>query len=104
MAQVKELSISFDCKIFSKEAVLKACYQLADIAVFDISIHKDKIVVSSTMHVTSTTSTEELSSTLKTSVIDYQLRERIDAQTKHVKEILIHAALGNSLRTSTDES
>lgn len=100
MPKSPEVCIAFDCNIFSKEAVLKACYQLADIAIFDVISHKNKITVSAVVHSTSDTSADALSNTLKTSVIDYQLREKIEAQTKHVRDILISHALNNSLRTS----
>jgi His-Xaa-Ser system protein HxsD len=100
MPKSPEVYITFDCNIYSKEAVLKACYQLADIAVFDVSSQKNKITVSAVVHSTSNTSADELSNDLKTSVIDYQLREKIEAQTNKIKNILISAALSNSLRAS----
>lgn len=100
MPKSPEVCIAFDCNIYSKDAVLKACYQLADMAVFDVGSHKNKITVSAVVRSTSNSSTDELSNDLKTSVIDYQLREKIEAQTKQVKDILISAALSNSLRAS----
>ncbi|MEJ6518428.1 His-Xaa-Ser system protein HxsD [Shewanella bicestrii] len=99
MQKSPEVYITFDCNIYSKEAVLKACYQLADMAVFDVSSDKNKITVSAMVHSSSDTSADELSNSLKTSVIDYQLREKIEAQTKQVKDIFINAALSNALRT-----
>ena len=100
MPKSPEVYITFDCNIYSKEAVLKACYHLADIAVFDVSSKKNKIIVTAVVHSTSNTSADELSNDLKASVIDHQLREKIEAQTKKIKDILISAALSNSLRVS----
>jgi His-Xaa-Ser system protein HxsD len=84
--------IFFDGNIFSENVILKACYELAALAVFDISSKGTQIVITVSMNGTEEQFIE-CCNQLKNTVIDYQLRERIYEQTHLIKELLIKAAL-----------
>lgn len=101
MSKNPQIHVLFDSNIFSKEAVIKACYQSADVASFDVTVHKKNINVSATLYSALDTSADEFSNTLRNNVIDYQLREKIEEKTKVIKEILISSALNNALKAST---
>lgn len=86
--------LSFDPKVYSTTALLKACYRFNDRFVFDIQTGLDKIEV----HVESKRSDigpEALRLALqdfRTEALDQNLRERIGAETAGVRNlILAHA-------------
>ena len=100
MSSSQHLIVSFDSGIFSQDAVLKACYEHATLAVFEVKIKDRNIIVSVEKHEEILVTYEDISKYLRTSVIDYQLREKILAQTKPIREILINAALKNAHKVS----
>ncbi|CAG9298110.1 His-Xaa-Ser system protein HxsD [Celerinatantimonas diazotrophica] len=91
-----QVTISFDRHIFSQEALLHACYELAELAAFDIRIQDNDIVVLATGLSKQIQSDNDLITQFRTVAIDYQLREKIVQQTQSIRETLIHAALSHA--------
>lgn len=87
--------VEFDSSIFSKESVLKACYDLALLATYEILTKDEKIIVSFSPK-SIDVADNDIHDQLRTSAIDYQLREKIFAQTQPLKEALIKAALNEA--------
>ncbi|MCA2015517.1 His-Xaa-Ser system protein HxsD [Vibrio tritonius] len=87
--------VRFDSRIFSKEAVLKACYDFDSLATYDVSMIDGQIIVKFSPKLADI-AINDICDQLKTSVIDYQLREKIFEQTNSLKEALIKAALNEA--------
>lgn len=88
----EKLYIDFDENTFSKEAVLRACYQFDDQAYFDISRRSGKIIVQIICKEKSVCD-QTLVNDIKNSVIDHDLRITLEEKTRPIKVALIQAAL-----------
>ncbi|QYJ81723.1 His-Xaa-Ser system protein HxsD [Shewanella aegiceratis] len=104
MSNSSDVAVSFDGEIFSQEAILKACYELASLAVFEVTRKNKNILVSVKKQKECLESIEEILNHLRTSVIDYQLREKISYKTQKIREVLIEAALSNSHKALENEN
>ncbi|SJN54128.1 hypothetical protein VR7878_00638 [Vibrio ruber DSM 16370] len=87
--------VEFDSRIFSKEAVLKACYDAALLATYEVRMTDGQIIVTFSPKSRDIASSD-ICDQIKTSVIDYQLREKIFEQTHNLKETLVKAALNEA--------
>lgn len=87
--------LSFDAKIYSKDALLKASYDLAKHAIFSVSMEGSNLLVSIELSSPST-NYHQLCNEFRTVVNDHELRLKIDQQTRAIKETIISAALSEA--------
>ncbi|GLO63462.1 hypothetical protein MACH09_39700 [Vibrio sp. MACH09] len=92
---VNSSPLSFDAKIYSKDALLKASYDLAKQAVFSISMKGSDFIVSIEPSCLSI-NYHQLCNEFRTVVNDHELRLKIDQQTRPIKETIISAALSEA--------
>jgi|ERR1700754_75647 len=85
-------AILIDTAIHPVAAITRACYALADIATFDISTKGDAIAVHvfPAQGVTVETATDRF----RTSLIDFTVRENIEARTKGIRDLIWQTAFG----------
>ena len=84
--------ISIDGSVHPVAAILRSCYALAGIATFDVS--NEAGVVSVRIFPASGQSSEAVIGRLRTSLIDFTLREEIEARTKGMRELIWQTAFG----------
>jgi len=92
-------TILVDCSLHSYPAVLRCCYALADVANFDLSDKAGKISV----HVfpAAGQTFEAVRQRFRTSLIDFALREDIEARTKGMRELIWQTAFGEVRKRET---
>lgn len=85
-------AILLDAAIHPAAAVTRACYALADIATFDISAEGGAIAVR--IFPAQGTTIESVTDSFRTSLIDFSLRENIEARTKGMRDLIWRTAFG----------
>jgi His-Xaa-Ser system protein HxsD len=85
-------AILLDAAVHPAAAVARACYALADIATFEIFSKEDAIVV----HIfpAQGATIETVTERFRTSLIDFTLRENIEARTKGMRDLIWQTAFG----------
>lgn len=84
--------LSFDPNIYSKDALIKASYDLSNRAIFLIDSRDTGFVVSIEPR-DPASDLRLICNEFKTAIIDHQLRLQIGQKTQVIKEALIKAAL-----------
>jgi His-Xaa-Ser system protein HxsD len=85
-------AILLDPVVHPATAITRACYALADIATFDICTKKDAIVVQ--IFPAQGMTLEAVTDRFRTSLIDFSLRENIEARTKGMRDLIWQTAFG----------
>jgi His-Xaa-Ser system protein HxsD len=85
-------AILLDAAIHPAAAVTRACYALADIATFDISTKGDAIAVR--IFPAQGMMMETATDRFRTSLIDFTVRENIEARTKGIRDLIWQTAFG----------
>jgi His-Xaa-Ser system protein HxsD len=87
--------LRFDAKVYSRDALLKASYDLAKHGIFSISKKGSDLLVSIEPSCPSI-NYHQLCNEFRTVVNDHELRLKIDQQTRAIKEAIISAALSEA--------
>jgi His-Xaa-Ser system protein HxsD len=82
--------ISIDSSLHPTAAILRSCYALADIATFDLSHEAGQVSVS--VFPVPGQSLEMVIARFRTSLIDFSLREEIEARTRGMRELIWQTA------------
>ncbi|CAI2331870.1 His-Xaa-Ser system protein HxsD [Vibrio parahaemolyticus] len=94
---MSELVIEFDRELFSDHAVLAACYDYLEDLFFEVTSNNTKVLLSiSRKDLVGVFNKSLIESEIRNSVIDHELRIRVENKTKKIKETLIYAALSES--------
>lgn len=95
--------LRIDKRVYSKAAVLRACYWFSKDLTFQLSEEDDRIVVSATLRVSTPTldhprvkPIDEWLSDFFDTLLDSQLRVEIQAETSAVRELIIAKAFSES--------
>jgi len=89
-AKAEQINVQIDAAVHTISAVSRACYSLADLAIFDFE-RQDKSYIVRAVPV-GRASAEEISSRLKTALIDFTVREEIESRTKGLRDLIWRTA------------
>jgi His-Xaa-Ser system protein HxsD len=90
--QIVAGEISLDTALYPGAAITRACYALADIATFEISSKTNGFAVR--IFTAEGSSIETVTKRFRESLIDFTLRENIEARTKGMRDLIWQAAFG----------
>lgn len=91
------ISVEFDSKVFSLQAVQKACHRFSNVASFEVQVRRADTreifqVTALPLREKTEGGMEHLGKQLRNEALDQQLREQVRAQTEGVRNlILAHA-------------
>ena len=94
MDKIGSRSIELDAKCYTLDAIKKCLYWYSDNFTFDLS-NNDNTITITISNIDSKNSneiTDDLISELKSDLIDYEVRNIVNKETKMVKELLIAKA------------
>jgi len=83
--------ISIDSTLHPTAAILRSCYALADIATFDVSSEAGQVSVQ--VFPAPGQLLEAVIDRFRTSLIDFTLREEIEARTRGMRDLIWQTAL-----------
>ncbi|SER59284.1 His-Xaa-Ser system protein HxsD [Faunimonas pinastri] len=78
--------VEVDLTIYPRDAVLRACYSLDDIASFQLVGDPGKATVVEVVPRGSSLADDEIVSRLKSALIDFALRVQIEEQTRELRD------------------
>lgn len=87
-----QLEVEFDNKVIRLSAVKKAAYQLSSLMTLDIAVISERIVCKIIPREASEIAASDLMHTLRTAVLDYDLREQIGEETRSIRNAILAAA------------
>lgn len=89
-------SVTVDTTSHPAAAIMRACYALADIATFEINSEADATAVK--IFPAQGVSLESATERFRTALIDFTLRESIEARTKGMRDLIWQTAFGEVQR------
>lgn len=92
--------LNVDGATHSRSAVLRACYSLAALATFDLHQTGSQIIVEFIPN--GDRSPDEISKRLLTALIDFSLREEIEASTSELRTIIWQTAFGETMKVPNE--
>ncbi|WP_315750685.1 MULTISPECIES: His-Xaa-Ser system protein HxsD [unclassified Bradyrhizobium] len=87
--------IRVDGTLYPVPAVLRACYSLADIGTFEVQSDSQAILIQIAPALGYTL--EAVVERLRTSLIDFALREDIEVRTRDMRELIWKTAFGEAI-------
>lgn len=91
---VKTIDLTFDKSIFSKSAISRAGYHLAE--TLDIALSEGATAWLVTIRSIRNTN-EDPAVLFRRTALDFELREKLDARTRHIRDRLVETALAEAL-------
>lgn len=88
------LSIQIDAAAHPISAVSRACYSLADLATFEVQVQGNSFFVRAVP--IGSASPQDISSRLKTALIDFTVREEIESRTKGLRDLIWRTAFAET--------
>ena len=82
------VEIHLDAQFHSEQAILRACYSLDHLAVFTVEKTDNHHIV----HCSPRTDVEDIESQLHSAVIDFSIRESIEARTGQLRDLIWRTA------------
>lgn len=93
-------TVTLDCAVYSRSAVLRACYSLADLATFDLSQDEGRLFVRFAPNSKETAA--EITNRLRTALVDFALREEIEARTSQLRNLIWQTAFGEATKARSE--
>lgn len=93
-------TVAVDCAVYTRSALLRACYSLAHLATFDLSQVGGELLVSVTPK--GEQSTAEIANQLRTALVDFALREEIEARTSQLRNLIWQTAFGEAAKARSE--
>lgn len=93
-------TVTLDCAVYTQSAVLRACYSLADLATFDLSQDDGRLLVSFAPKSKETIT--EITNRLRTALVDFALREEIEARTSQLRNLIWQTAFGEVTKARSE--
>lgn len=85
---VTAVEIRLDAQLHSEQAILRACYSLDHLAVFRVERADNHHIV----HCSPRTDVEDIESQLHSAVIDFSVRESVEARTGQLRDLIWRTA------------
>lgn len=95
-ANADAIEIELDGTFFSADAILKTCYWFSRQFIFDLRQNSAGQTVVTLRAKDAAVSTENIHGEFIAAVADFALRERIEARTSNIREILLAKAFAES--------
>lgn len=88
--------MQFEKQFFSIETIKKSLYKFADAAGFEITSDENNIYINIFKSDLSNHDTEELENSIRTEVLDQDLRDIVANETKDVRRLILANAFSNT--------